>query len=739
MKKISWIFGSIIFLFAVLLVPEEVMAASSMAVYEIALGSDADEGGDATLIESNGRYLLMDLGTEESYPYIKQFLKNKGVTTLSLYYSHFHGDHTGGIGVGGGLDQLLSDFNVDKIYLPSSSFASSAYYSSYYTKINTMYQSHYPKANLNTQIIQLSRGMAFSVGGATVQIIGPVGMENYSVSDMDGYDSAARQKTAFINNYSLVARISAGGTVFLTAGDIEQFQEKLLIQAYKNSGMLDADIFKMNHHGHYMSNTPEFLECVTPDQIFASNNGNAAGQSTADKTQRVVAKSLYYASQQGMCYLVGDERQSIGYVVNGSQILVYKTNGNLAADGEQLTGYVRVKGGDGRYETYDHYLLDSNGRPIKGVQTVNGKIRYFGTGGCMDYGSYSPSGVYNPWRYYTEESAIKVRFFLESDYSMKTGWMDYGGNFYYLDPATGYRATGITKIGSSVYYFSNSGIRQSSQWVTENGKTYYLGSDGVAMTGWKKVDNTKYYFDKSTGAKALGLTKTGSVYRYFYKDGTYAKNTTISVDGTKLIFGSDGKLVNVPKPASVTIKKVTASANKLRVYWTRNKKADYYKIYISTKKNSGYKLAAVVDGGAATKQSIYGLTNGTSYYVKVKAYDVIDGLTFKSSNSNIVKKKVDYPSPSTVTVKKVKTTATGQIRVYWTQTTNTEYYKVYVSTKKSSGYKSYAVVNGSDITKTNIGGLKSGKTYYVKVRAYRVVNGVVYKSKNSNIIEIKVK
>ena len=35
--------------------------------------------------------------------------------------------------------------------------------------------------------------------------------------------------------------------------------------------------------------------------------------------------------------------------------------------------------------------------------------------------------------------------------------------------------------------------------------------------------------------------------------------------------------------------------------------------------------------------------------------------------------------------------------------------------------------------------IKSGKTYYVRIRGYKKINGKVYKSKWSNVVKVKTK
>ena len=67
--------------------------------------------GDATLVESDGRYLLMDTCHEEG-TYIIKYLKDYGVKTLDLYVSHDHHDHWGRI------VYFINNLKVGKVYLP---------------------------------------------------------------------------------------------------------------------------------------------------------------------------------------------------------------------------------------------------------------------------------------------------------------------------------------------------------------------------------------------------------------------------------------------------------------------------------------------------------------------------------------------------------------------------------------------------------------------------------------------
>ncbi|MBQ8028332.1 MAG: fibronectin type III domain-containing protein, partial [Clostridia bacterium] len=65
-------------------------------------------------------------------------------------------------------------------------------------------------------------------------------------------------------------------------------------------------------------------------------------------------------------------------------------------------------------------------------------------------------------------------------------------------------------------------------------------------------------------------------------------------------------------------------------------------------------------------------------------------------------------------------------------------YQVYYSTKKSSGFKKVASYK-TNVTKGSKSKLKSGKTYYFKVRAYKkTASGTVYSSWSS-VKSVKIK
>ena len=232
------------------------------------------QNGDATLLESNGEYLLMDALTPNDYQILEDYLLSEGVTHLSIYISHYHNDHYGG------LVNLIDSgkFNIDKVYFPKTDYMCNwkdidesvmRYYndtSIVFKKIkesniqyefiwptNTSYDNHCFDIDENNYINKIS------VGSAIVNIIGPV-------SELDSLEPN-------INNRSLISKVVIGETKFITAGDIETSVEDNM----RESGVdLTADIMKLNHHGVSTThNSRAFTNRVNPKYAFFTKSGES--------------------------------------------------------------------------------------------------------------------------------------------------------------------------------------------------------------------------------------------------------------------------------------------------------------------------------------------------------------------------------------------------------------------------------------------------------------------------------
>ena len=107
--------------------------------------------------------------------------------------------------------------------------------------------------------------------------------------------------------------------------------------------------------------------------------------------------------------------------------------------------------------------------------------------------------------------------------------------------------------------------------------------------------------------------------------------------------------------------------------------------------------------------------------------------------TTIKKKETQIAKPSRVVKLKVKKSSKRSVKISWKKQKNVAGYEVYRSTKKNKSFKKITTLKkAGKVTYVNKK-LKKGKTYYYKVRAYKVVSGKKVYGKFSTIKKIKIK
>ena len=357
----------------------------SMRIYGIYLkrksgsANSGDEYGDAVLIESNGKYLLMDCGSNSlggssgSHPSnLVSVLQQIGVKELDVYISHFHGDHHGG------LVDVCNAFKVNKIYFPHIELCKE-YVSPGGKTIQAIYNDQTTVANNanngeGAELVYLApsnRKIAntysyFTVGAVQCSVIGPnVG---YRFSQFS-------RPLDYLNNCSLATILTCGSFRLMSAGDAAAKEEADLANKY--GGSLNCDMMKLNHHGIGTSNTTAFFRCVTPMWSFAENHGfsNPGG----------ISRSQDY----GYNYRVASNKHTfIADINNGLARIFIDSNNNSRPDEYPMTGWVAVKSHYQFYDGYGYikrgwsdisgnkYYMDwSSGFRLTGTHTFNKKLQ----------------------------------------------------------------------------------------------------------------------------------------------------------------------------------------------------------------------------------------------------------------------------------------------------------------------------------------------------------------------------
>jgi len=140
-------------------------------------------------------------------------------------------------------------------------------------------------------------------------------------------------------------------------------------------------------------------------------------------------------------------------------------------------------------------------------------------------------------------------------------------------------------------------------------KQYEVYRSTKAAGGYVKLNTTtsNSYTDKKA---AVGKT-------YYYKVVTVG-NSTI----TNSVQSSAAKVSLLKKPA---VKLVSAKKKQVKVSWKKIGGAAGYEVYVSTKKNSGFKKKATPAKANKVSSIVKKLNSGKKYYFRVRAYRKVEG------------------------------------------------------------------------------------------------------------------
>ena len=181
------------------------------------------------------------------------------------------------------------------------------------------------------------------------------------------------------------------------------------------------------------------------------------------------------------------------------------------------------------------------------------------------------------------------------------------------------------------------------------------------------------------------------------------------------------------KVTGVKVKKTTTSS--VTLSWKKVTGAESYKVYYTA---NGKKWKSVKT--TKTTLTVKKLTSGKSYKFKVKAFaDKYYGPISNAVSTATRVKKVSLSS--------LKSSKVGQTAVSWKTATGASGYVVEYSTSKKFTKKTTktVVLKKGSAKKTTLKALESGKKYYVRVRAYKVVNGKKVYGSYSSIKSVTVK
>ena len=191
---------------------------------------------------------------------------------------------------------------------------------------------------------------------------------------------------------------------------------------------------------------------------------------------------------------------------------------------------------------------------------------------------------------------------------------------------------------------------------------------------------------------------------------------------------------NFSNAAKVYVKKVSkiwvssTTSSEVKVKWKKVKKAKGYKVYVYNYSRNKYELYATT---SKTNIKVKNLKSAKKYKFRVRAYKKKNGKKYYGAYSYSV---ATTTKPNQVKNLKVLSQSDTTISLKWERVKRATSYKVYVYNSSTNKYDFKQSSSKKSITLT---GMNPAKSYKIKVRAYKKLNGKKYYGSYSQVLEAK--
>lgn len=243
--------------------------------------------------------------------------------------------------------------------------------------------------------------------------------------------------------------------------------------------------------------------------------------------------------------------------------------------------------------------------------------------------------------------------------------------------------------------------------------------------------------NEATVLDAAGNTIPTDNYDVTYSNDTKTGSTTATVTFKGLYYEgslsatyktvSDDTSVDEPTVGKTSISKVTNTDKGIKVEWKKVSDAEGYYVY-RAKDGGKYSKVATTDklSYVDTKATV----NGSKYSYKIVAYN--DSVVSKAS-AVVSTYRLSSPVVNSISNKKAKT-----ISVAYKKNASATGYQIQYGLKSDFSSSKTVKIAKNTVVSKDITKLTKGKTYYVRIRAYKTVDGKTVNSAWSVTKKIKV-